>query len=93
VYPLAVALEALQPAVTNIEGRSEAEVEVVLKHCLLHRIDLNDMVGSAERKRWFRFMDIRLMAAFDDAGACLSIVRSHLAFEKLDFLRETDEKS
>jgi hypothetical protein len=90
VYPLAAALKAIESVVTNIEGRSEASVKVVLEHHLLGLFNLKDMVGPIEKKRWFRFIDTRLMAAYD-ARMSPGIGRSRVAFEKLDFLLETGE--
>jgi hypothetical protein len=79
VYPLAVALEAIHPALTDVEGRKEARIRVFLEHYLFDRIEVKDMAGPtepADMKRWLHFIDTRLLAAPENAGAYSSVERS-----------------
>jgi hypothetical protein len=51
-------------------------------------VDVKDMVGPAEKERWFRFMDATLMAVYDDVSPWASITKFLIAYEKRDFVRK-----
>jgi hypothetical protein len=93
IYSLAVALDAIEPIIADLGRKAEVQVKDVLEHLLFDPIELKDKVGPAERKRWFHSIGTQLVAVCNDAESFQSIVRSNIAFEKLNFLLQNIIKS